>query len=534
MAVLIAYIFIIPIRFGFQKLTAPIAARLWDLKSNLSRKDPGGKLVTNSVEFILKRRLLFSIRLRQARYSLIGVLERGLQTGLPIVAIIAATTPIWGMSWYFDTENWAAGVWNSWAENRTETWREAMVKSVLHNFPGRKDFRLEPDVDGDSSDFSFIVIGDTGEGDASQLALKHQLTLLGHEPRIKFLVLSSDVIYPSGEMKDYEAKFFLPFMGFPKPIYAIPGNHDWYDALEGFSATFFRPDSARISMRARVEVDRKLTTTSDSRIDEYIKTARHLGREYGILTGYQDAPYFKYQDRNFCLIAVDTGVAKRVDPDQLNWFEDSLKQAGDRFKMVILGHPLYAGGFYQAEGNPDFSAIHSLIRKYQVDSVMAGDTHDLEYYEESIGLKKQIHHFVNGGGGAYLSFGTALGWPGNPATEAWAFYPDRAAVVAKLDRLTPFWKRPFWLWTKYFEAWPFSAEALSALFDYNSAPFFQSFTEISVEPSAGRVRVLPYSIHGPLQWKDLATSQGLSQSDPNSPVEFTIPFPNASQEEFQQ
>ena len=34
------------------------------------------------------------------------------------------------MSWYFDTENWAAGIWNSWAEERTDTWREAMVRAV--------------------------------------------------------------------------------------------------------------------------------------------------------------------------------------------------------------------------------------------------------------------------------------------------------------------------------------------------------------------------------------------------------------------
>ena len=45
-------------------------------------------------------------------------------------AIIAATVPVWGMSWYFDTENWAAGIWNSWAEERTDTWRAAMAAYV--------------------------------------------------------------------------------------------------------------------------------------------------------------------------------------------------------------------------------------------------------------------------------------------------------------------------------------------------------------------------------------------------------------------
>ena len=45
---------------------------------------------------------------------------RGVRIGLPFAAIIAATVPMWGMSWYFDTENWAAGIWNSWAETRTD------------------------------------------------------------------------------------------------------------------------------------------------------------------------------------------------------------------------------------------------------------------------------------------------------------------------------------------------------------------------------------------------------------------------------
>ena len=56
-----------------------------------------------------------------ARLSIPGALGRGVRLGLPVAAIIAATVPVWGMSWYFDTENWAAGIWNSWAETRTDT-----------------------------------------------------------------------------------------------------------------------------------------------------------------------------------------------------------------------------------------------------------------------------------------------------------------------------------------------------------------------------------------------------------------------------
>src|SRR5206468_1739164 len=97
-------------------------------------------------------------------------------------------------------------------------------------------------------------------------------------------------------------------------------------------------------------------------------------------------------------------------------------------------------------------------------------------------------------------------WPASPALPEWAFYPSTAALTAKIDFHTPRWKWPFWVWTKRFGAWPFSVEWLSAAFDYNVAPFFQSFVEVRVEPSAGRVRMLLWGVHGRLRWVDLQAS----------------------------
>ena len=88
--------------------------------------------------------MTFAIRMRAARYSVPTALDQGLQTGLPFAAIVAATVPIWGMSWYFDTENWAAGMWNSWAESRTDTWREAMVRAVSRPRRQRRRRRASP------------------------------------------------------------------------------------------------------------------------------------------------------------------------------------------------------------------------------------------------------------------------------------------------------------------------------------------------------------------------------------------------------
>ena len=307
-------------------------------------------------------------------------------------------------------------------------------------------------------------------------------------------------------MKDYESRFWLPFKGVTKPLYAIPGNHDWYDALEGFVATFFEPQAARLAMHARIAADGGLSSTTDARIEEFIDRAAFLRRQYGVQTGTQTAPFFQVQTPAFALIAIDTGVLRGVDPEQLAWLRAALEASRGKMVMAILGHPFFAGGEDVSIGDDEFTVVRDLLRAHNVRIVMAGDTHDLEYYEEVVNGDAgpaSVHHWVNGGGGAYLSFGSALAWPSQPAVTNWAYYPPRAGVMDKITRYTPLWKWPAWVWTRTFGAWPSSPEWLSAMFDYNVAPFFQSFVVVTVDPGLRQIVVRPWGIHGPLTWKDL-------------------------------
>ena len=408
-------------------------------------------------------------------------------------------------------------------------WREAMVRAVLApegGSAGPASFAVNPQGIA-SGDFSFVVIGDTGEGDASQHVLRDQLLSVANGPDVRFVVLSSDVVYPSGAMRDYEAKFWLPFKGVTRPIYAIPGNHDWYDALEGFDATFLQADAAEPASARGSNPISGVTSTTDGRIEYLIQEAARLRQAYGVPTGFQRAPFFEVQTDRFALIAIDTGVLRKIDAEQERWLDGALQRAAGKMTMAIVGHPFFAGGHDMTAGDAEFIALKQRLLGHGVTIVMGGDTHDLEYYVERDASghscaplrqrrRRCLFEFRHG---PELARSTC-----RPPTG-----PTIRTVCPssqKIEANTPWWKRPAWWWTKSFDAWPFSAEWLSAMFDYNVAPFFQSFVEVKVEPSANRVRIVPYGVNGRLTWDEVATSSGVRPggAPEDAFVEWVIPM----------
>jgi hypothetical protein len=210
----LTYVVIIPFRLALRRLTMRQARRGWEwvLADSAEPASPMARSLKWLVRFWLESRVRLSLRLRSARYSMRTAFGRGLQLGLPLAAVLTASVPVWGMSWYFDTENYASGVWDSWAAARTDHWRAAMVRAVVSAGESTQDangFAVKPQGVTGAEPFSFIVIGDTGEGDASQQVLRDALIRAAGMPDVRFVVLSSDVVYPTGAMKDYESKFWL-------------------------------------------------------------------------------------------------------------------------------------------------------------------------------------------------------------------------------------------------------------------------------------------------------------------------------------
>lgn len=534
-AILLAVLLALPLRLVLRKLSRPIERAAWNRLHQLKETNRSPNLAGKAIKYWLGRRMKLAIEMREFRNSPNFAFWRVMRIGLPLVAIMIAVNSIWGFSWYFNSENWASGVWQEITKERVDPWRKHMTEDVERDALARgiaqeQVFAVAPEGLSDTDDFSFVVIGDTGEGDASQLSLHDQLIAANNRDSVKFLVLSSDVIYPDGKMKDYESNFYLPFKGFTKPIYAIPGNHDWFDANEGFNANFLEPEAASLALRARLAQDLKTDLiTTDRRFAELIAKAKTLREYYGIKNGLQRGSYFELHTAGFSLIAVDTGILRTLDEKEQAWLEAALGRAGRNFRFVVLGHPFYVAGKYQAAGDAAFDAIHETLRRHQVDIAMAGDTHDFEFYREKYsanGKEVQMLNFVNGGGGAYLSVGSSLDFPAQPEVADWAVYPRGDQLHAKIKSELPLWKTPFLKWMDWIRAYPSSVETLGGVFDFNHAPFFQSFMEIKVERSQHRVRLLLYGVNGQLRWRDLQMGGQVQPAETSGDdfVEFIAPL----------
>lgn len=117
----------------------------------------------------------------------------------------------------------------------------------------------EPDLRYAERDEVWIdYVADTGDGFAATATVACQVGKRelhpegGHGPlpRGDILVLGGDEVYPSASSERYEARLEGPWRAAlpwtdPAPVapahptvYAVPGNHDWYDGLTGFMRLF--------------------------------------------------------------------------------------------------------------------------------------------------------------------------------------------------------------------------------------------------------------------------------------------------------
>ena len=404
--------------------------------------------------------------------------------------------------------------------------RRRWMAALRDREPGETDFRIDRRDLG--ANFSFLVLGDTGEGDASQYAVVPGMLKIGQGTG--FAIIASDVVYPAGSGNEYEDKFFRPYQDYPAPIYAVPGNHDWYDGLGGFMRVFCGlPTVPGLAPRGL----RGLLWRKPEKIDEARLAEAAKRRSRPEQRSRQPGPYWVIELANLLVVGIDTGITNGIDADQGAWLRRV--SADPRPKVLVTGRPIYVNNTYQPCPIEGGGTVDDIVRDpaHRYVAAIGGDIHNYQRYPVKVG-DRVIQYVVSGGGGAFTHATHTIPRVdvGGVAEDAFKCYPLRgdslsfyslqysrrlrmrwlyltpeqslAITAARIGNNPPrptgppprITRRMRWA-ARLLGAWPFPFHLpvgrffhhyISELSDWDTPPFFKSFLHLSVTPGELRIR----------------------------------------------
>jgi hypothetical protein len=228
-------------------------------------------------------------------------------------------------------------------------------------------------------------------------------------PRGEILLFGGDTAYPVATAQEITNRVIVPFNqiletlppGPARVLLGIPGNHDWYDGLDGFARMFRRnPDDEEGVPRPSV------LGISQRMIERYAEWARQFVRGGTIekpkalaLTGYQpvqSASYFALPlTPRLHLSAVDRQLGT-LDWRQVRYFEAWRARCSDVSQLVMLPDPLFAFGVPSRTGTAMVQGLN-LDLETKPHFLLSGDVHHYERIQHALAL-----HVTAGGGGAFL------------------------------------------------------------------------------------------------------------------------------------
>jgi len=292
-----------------------------------------------------------------------------------------------------------------------------------------------------------------------------------HLPRGDVLVFGGDVAYPVATADEIYKRLVLPWneqlrralaSSTRRVVIGVPGNHDWYDGLDGFGRLFrrrmeepFRADdrdtTPKLGKRLRRRTGRNVGLVARQlHLDEvgslvglvfgFFRSVRAFFRGVGVkrrrrlvLRGYvpvQEASYFVLPlAPGLDMFGGDRQLG-RIDFRQRAFFTRWRKQHPDRAVLFVAGDPALAYGHRNDPGARMLAACRLGLERDRV-LYLAGDFH--HYERRTIG---RSIHVIAGGGGAFLH-GTRIGPYPSASGPPDVVYPSGAAS-RKLVAQVPF------------------------------------------------------------------------------------------------
>ncbi len=191
----------------------------------------------------------------------------------------------------------------------------------------------------------FAVIGDSGTGDRPQYEVAQQMELYRQKVAFDFVLMLGDNIYGGHRPKDFVNKFEQPYkqlLDAGVKFYAVLGNHD-------------DPNDERLYKPFNMNGER----------------------------------YYTFKKGDVSFYALDSTY---MDPNQLDWIEQTLKGSKSKWKICYFHHPLYSDG--KSHG-PDLdlrARLAPLFKQYGVKVVFSGH----EHVYERLKPEDNIYYFILG------------------------------------------------------------------------------------------------------------------------------------------
>jgi hypothetical protein len=226
-------------------------------------------------------------------------------------------------------------------------------------------------------------------------------------PRGQILLLGGDLAYPVATVREITRRLITPWNRVleargddtPRLLLAVPGNHDWYDGLDGFARLCQAPCDFE------TPAPRDETLHPEPSQFPVFAWAEAFSRGVAVrkpgalaLFGYypvQRTSYFRVAlTKHVELWCVDRQL-REIDRRQREFFRVSETKT----PLVVLPDPARAWGEVRENGVASLRAI-GVDPKAQRAYVLAGDVHHYERSRECDSV-----HVVAGGGGAFLHGG---------------------------------------------------------------------------------------------------------------------------------
>ena len=267
-----------------------------------------------------------------------------------------------------------SGIFGAYADKREL--EGSLEKQPPLDYSQRKEIWIDYVSDlGDGFDSTFTVASAIA---ASKLELYTGDGEAVATQRGDVLIMGGDEVYPTPSIEEYENRTLGPYraalpgtQSTTPDLYAIPGNHDWYDGLTSFMRVF----------------------------------CQH--HRVGAWQTNQTRSYFALRlPHRWWLWAIDIQLATYIDEPQLNYFleiAESSLQAGDAV-ILCSAKPSWV------EANKDRPEAYVTLDYFERKVIrprgaslrlsLTGDAHHYAHYRETEGAR---HKITAGGGGAYLS-----------------------------------------------------------------------------------------------------------------------------------